>query len=393
MFDRLLPDLPRTPRQWLHTAPYLLSIGMNIFPGWAPNRLEDWQLTTLRAGSVVFLLALFMRSRRPGLVALLGILLSYVGGDVILGAAMFTIGLYRRGRIAVMWCLAAFVMICMPGVPLISLTMKSEGISEFTMLLIRGIGATAFMIILPATWGGFINQHDQLIESLHMRALEAEEHQELLAVQASQDERARIAGEMHDILGHKLSLITMQAGALEMSAGRASAEKTAALAVQLRETSRGALQDLRDILAVLGTEATGTAPQPDLGDLVSLVENNRRAGAKITWVDELGVASGSVPQAVGRTAYRVVQEALTNAHKHSPGAHVEVTVSGQPGGSLVVKVFNYRLPHAPAGIGNGSGLTRLSERVRLAGGAFETQATSDGWLVTATLPWKQEEKK
>lgn len=387
------PDLPRTWRDVAHLVPYLLAVLMNVFIGWAPNDLAEWRLDVMRIGAPVFVLALLWRSKLPTLVAALGVLLGYFGGDLYLAAGMFCIGMYRRGRVATIWAFIAFFMICLPSVPLITMTMDVREVSTFTRDIVRGLGATAFLVALPAMWGAYLDQNAELLQTMRGRALEAEEHQEVLAAQASQDERARIAGEMHDILGHKLMLITMQAGALEMAATSSTPEKVEHLAGQLRETSRAAMQDLRSILAVLGTETAETAPQPHLRDIRQLVEANGRAGAKIELRNETTRDIDTIGTTIGRTAYRVAQEALTNAHKHAPGAQVTVTLQGPKDGMLVLKVHNYRLPHTPPGPGNGSGLTRLSERVRLAGGTFDTIQDPDGWLVTATLPWPGEQEK
>jgi signal transduction histidine kinase len=170
----------------------------------------------------------------------------------------------------------------------------------------------------------------QLVESLRAQADRASE-------EARAAERRRIAGEMHDVLAHRLSLLSVHAGALEFHPD-APAEEVAAAAGVIRENARAALEELR---GVIGVPARGRRreplqpPQPTLADLASLVEESRAAGMRLAAQIELG--DTEPPAAVGRTAYRIVQEGLTNARKHAPGAAVTLTVRA-PDGDLQVEV-------------------------------------------------------
>jgi signal transduction histidine kinase len=207
----------------------------------------------------------------------------------------------------------------------------------------------------------------------------------LLAEQAQHHAREAVAREMHDVLGHRLSLLSEYAGALEYRPG-APPEEVARAAKVIRESAHQALQDLRAVIGVLRAPV-GELPQPGLADVHELVDESSRAGMRIRLSAPL---PESVPDTAGRTTYRVVQEALTNARKHAPGAEVQVLVAGAPGEGLTVEVCNTAPSSAPAADGGaaGRGLAGLAERVTLAGGHLEHgPTTAGGWRVGARLPW------
>src|SRR5690606_15069279 len=194
---------------------------------------------------------------------------------------------------------------------------------------------------------------------------------------------------MHDVLAHRLTLLSVHAGALEFRPD-APREEIARAAGVIRESAHEALQDLREIIGVLraGESDDAGRPQPTLSALDTLVAESRQAGMKIT-LDQRVTEPAAVPASVGRTAYRIVQECLTNARKHAPGTEVTVTVAGGPGEGLAVSVRNAapqgRVPHVP---GAGQGLSGLTERATLAGGSLELGAGPDGGFeVRARLPW------
>ena len=177
---------------------------------------------------------------------------------------------------------------------------------------------------------------------------------------------------MHDVLAHRLSLLSVHAGALEFRPD-APAEEVAEAAGVIRESARAALDELRGVIGVLredGRETLTQPPQPTLADLADLVEESRSAGMRMT-TDQAGDVAP--PVAVGRTAYRVVQEGLTNARKHAPGAAVTLTVEAHDG-DLQVEIRSLAPVAVAAGSalpGAGSGLIGLAERVTLAGGELE----------------------
>jgi signal transduction histidine kinase len=194
---------------------------------------------------------------------------------------------------------------------------------------------------------------------------------------------------MHDVLAHRVSLLALHAGALEFRPD-APPEEIAEAAGVIRGNAHTALEELRAVIGVLRDGEAGEAPeppQPTLADVPALVEESRAAGMRVACRIE---TPDRVPDALGRTAYRIVQEGLTNARKHAPAAPVEVAVTAA-GPELVVEVVSRRpvgVAVAPAPLpGAGSGLVGLGERVALAGGALEHGPDLAGdFVLRATLP-------
>jgi signal transduction histidine kinase len=224
-----------------------------------------------------------------------------------------------------------------------------------------------------AGWGLFVRYRRQL----EARAAQAERDERERARQRARDELAR---ELHDMLGHRLSLLSLHAGGMEYRPDAPAAELTRAAGV-VREQSQLAMRDLREIIAILRAPI-GELPQPTMADLRELVEEARPA-MRIELHERV---EGEVPERSGRTAYRIVQEALTNARKHAEDAPVEIIVDGRPDDGLNVTVING--PGHDTGPGSGHGLIGLDERAALAGGRLEYGSTADGgWRVHAWLPW------
>ena len=199
---------------------------------------------------------------------------------------------------------------------------------------------------------------------------------------------------MHDVLAHRISLLSMHAGALEFRPD-APPEEIAKAAGIIRDSAHQALEDLREVIGVLRQDPDGVAsqrPQPTLADLPALVEESRQAGARVS-TDFQVPDLQSVPTAVGRNAYRIVQEGLTNAHKHSPGARVDVVVDGSAGPGLSLEVRSHRpVGGAPESRipGGGTGLVGLMERATLVGGRLEHGRTPTGdFVLRAWLPWPE----
>jgi signal transduction histidine kinase len=251
----------------------------------------------------------------------------------------------------------------------------------------------ALLLGVAVGWGLFVRVRRDLVESLRERTVRLEEEGELRAETARAAERERIAREMHDVLAHRLSLLSLHAGALEFRPGAPAAEVEATARV-VRESAAAALEELRDVVGVLreGTEAETRRPQPTLADLPALIEESRAAGMRIEADLELpeGVGDGA-----GRTAYRVVQEGLTNTRKHAPEVLVRVRVAAADG-ALTIEVRN-RAPLSPAPApalpGAGSGLIGLGERVELAGGDLHYGVAEGGdFVLAASLPWERRER-
>ena len=241
------------------------------------------------------------------------------------------------------------------------------------------------------------------------RRLEYEQEQERRL--AAQDERTRIAREMHDIVAHSLSSIISQADGARYAAASArtaraqqaqqteQTESTPDIAEQtlelIADTARDSLTQMRSLLGLLRTdEATAYAPVPTLNDVPALVEQSRRAGLPVTFTGITGTMARTLPQGAELAAYRTVQEALTNALKHSPGAATTVTihwgdevlqlrVENEPVSSATAQHIARPVP------GSGNGLRGMSERIALYHGTLTYGLQPDGgWLVEAALPYR-----
>ncbi len=230
----------------------------------------------------------------------------------------------------------------------------------------------------------------QVAALLLARARSVEADRERQLDQARRLERARIAREMHDVLGHRLSLVSMHAGALEYRPDAPPADLAHAAGV-VRRTAHEALQDLREVVCLLreAPEPARTRPQPTLGDLSDLLAEHRAAGLLVQ-VDQGGVDPAAVPPATGRAAFRILQEGLTNVRKHAPGVTAVLELRGAPGGELALELRNPVRPGPPATDipGGGAGLAGLVERAVLAGGRLEYGPVPPGaFRLRATLPW------
>ncbi|MEU4272212.1 sensor histidine kinase [Streptomyces sp. NPDC026092] len=211
------------------------------------------------------------------------------------------------------------------------------------------------------------------------------------------EERARIARELHDVVAHHMSVITVQADSAPYripDLPEAAREEFTSIAASARES----LTEMRRLLVVLRSEGTEgeRAPQPGLDRVQQLIEASVRAGvpAELSMAADLQNHS-DVPQAVDLSAYRIVQEALANIVRHAPGAKTRVSVRSEDGALLVV-VVNGPAPGPTSplerGDGTGHGLVGMRERVRLTGGTLDTGPLPDGgFRVAARLPLRTEE--
>ncbi|WP_127467238.1 histidine kinase [Streptomyces sp. B27] len=326
--------------------------------------------------------ALWLRRRWPvGLaVALTAVA---VVEPVAVGAllvALFSLAVHRPLKPTAIVGAAALVTV--PVQPLV----RPDPQTGYVASVLFGV----LLVLLALSCGLGVRSRRQLVLSLRERARRAEAEAELRAERAQRLAREAIAREMHDVLAHRLTLLSVHAGALEFRPDAPTAEIARAAGV-IRDSSHEALQDLREIIGVLrgpGVTGEGERPQPTLTTLDALIEESRQAGMKVT-LDQRVAAPADAPAATGRTVYRIAQECLTNARKHAPGAEVTVTVTGGPGDGLTVEVAN-PAPNEPFERvpGFGQGLIGLTERATLAGGGLEHGPTPDGgFLVRARLPW------
>ncbi|BAJ75117.1 signal transduction histidine kinase [Microbacterium testaceum StLB037] len=238
------------------------------------------------------------------------------------------------------------------------------------------------LVVLAATVavGVSIGARRALVVSLRERALLVEEEQRLREAAARDHERTRIAREMHDVLAHRLSLTAMHASALRYRDDLDDGERAAAVET-VHENARGALGELRGILAVVRDPEAADAdrPQPTLADLDELLATTDDVEARV----EVDLAT--LAPAIGRHAYRIVQECLTNARRHAPGAAVTLRVTGEPGDRLEIDVANPMFAK-PSG-SPGFGLVGIEERTRAVGGTTEVTAGPRVHRVHVTLPW------
>ncbi|MEV6372487.1 sensor histidine kinase [Micromonospora musae] len=345
----------------------------------------DWMIVADGLVGLVCCALLWFRRRWPvGLaVATLPFTAFSMAGAVPLLILFFTVIVHRRTAVALALTGAGI------GTNFLLAYLRPEPGMPYWASMAWGVVLSGMVL----AWGMFVRARRQLVVSLRERAERAEAEQQLRVAQARQSERTQIAREMHDVLAHRISLLSLHAGALEFRPD-APPDEVARAAAVIRGSAHAALQDLREVIGVLraetAVEADPERPQPTLADLPALIEESRAAGVRVN--ASHGVAEAhTVPAAVGRSAYRIAQEGLTNARKHAPGAVVTVGVAGGPGAGLTVDIRN-RWPvggTTDAGIpGAGTGLVGIAERVTLAGGRLEYGRDGTGdFRLAAWLPW------
>ncbi|MEU9184209.1 histidine kinase [Streptomyces sp. NPDC048484] len=376
----------RTARDWaVDFACFLLAVGVGLLGAdqtdgdpnipYALEALDQW----LGAFACA---AVWLRRRWPVGLAVAMVPVCFIsntaGGAGLV--ALFTLAVHRPFKY-VAWTGGANLAL----LPVFSWLRPD---SDLPYIVVVGLGV--LLTAAVAGWGMLARSKRQLMLSLRDRARRAETEAALRAEQAQILAREAIAREMHDVLAHRLTLLSVHAGALEIRPDAPRAEVARAAGV-IRESAHEALQDLREIIGVLraaGDDDESGRPQPTLAALEGLISESRAAGMKVTF-DNRVFDAAAVPASVGRTTYRIAQECLTNARKHAPGAEVTVTVSGGPGTGLTISVRNPappgEVPHVP---GSGQGLIGLTERATLAGGHLRHGPDKDGgFLVHAWLLW------
>ena len=237
-------------------------------------------------------------------------------------------------------------------------------------------------------WGLYIGSRRELLWNLRNRAEQAELEQELRLAQARSAERARIAGEMHDVLAHRITQVSMHAGALAFR-DDLDADRLREGLGQIQRQANDALHELRDVLGVLREDDASpptARPQPTYDDIAALVEESRSLGLDVDWVDHVD-SDGPVPPATGRTVYRIVQEGLTNVRKHAPGAGVAIRSSGDERGGITVVISNPLGDRPSTTPGAGLGLVGLRERTELRGGRLQPRTEGSRFVLEAWLPW------
>ncbi|MVU77657.1 sensor histidine kinase [Nocardia sp. ET3-3] len=354
-------------------------------------RTSSIGLLPAAAGPVVAIaagVALLVRRYRP-LPVLAATLLAMmlVGAAAPVLPAMYTVA-RRYGNRRTTWLSvpAALIVLAVPW-----------GAGTYPALFFSRAGLMALVLAVPLLLGLWTAQRAETLAALRERAEQAERERDLRAAAAVEAERLRIAGELHDIVAHRISQITVLAGALEVSADGKPAE----IAGTIRTTGARALAEMRELLGILREPADALAqrnstdrellrPAPDLGAIPELVSDAVEAGQQVdlTMPDPLPEVSGPV----GRAAYRIVQEALTNAAKHAAGAEVRAALA-VVGGVLDIDVRNGHGDHTPlAAQGSGFGLLGMRKRVELAGGSLHSgPLAGGGYVVHATFPLAEPE--
>ncbi|MET9963678.1 histidine kinase [Streptomyces sp. NPDC006326] len=351
---------------------------------------------------------LVLRRRWPIAVVLVGIAVSPAAMGFLLGV----VGLYtlaacevpRRiiATLSAMSLLATLVVMYVR-------TIGDEGVTRTVVIWLSVFVAVA-LTVPPVLLGLYIGARRRLMESLQERAVSLERELSLLADRAEEraewartEERTRIAREMHDVVAHRVSLMVVHAAALQAVAVK-DPEKAARNAALVGDMGRQALTELREMLGVLRAESPKPVPAvavapvavaggfdegpgPSLGELEALVGQSRAAGMAVE-LEVRGVGAAYAAE-VEQTAYRVVQEALTNCHKHAPGARVVVRLAHRQG-EVAMQVENgpcdghAAVPGLPSG---GNGLVGMRERVLGLGGVFVSGPTdAGGFRVSAVLP-------
>ena len=356
---------------------------------------DGWLALDLQLGVVACLL-LLVRRHRPVVLALAVLGASFLSAAAA-GAAVvlvYAVAAERRAAVAVAVTTAYVV-----ASPVFHLARARSDLPYYDGPIL----AFALMLVASTLLGMVMRTRRQLLGSLWERAERAEAEQRRSIVHARRLERTRIAREMHDVLAHRLSLVSMHAGALEFRA-ETPPELVAHAAGVVRENAHQALEDLRQVIGVLRDDVDERderddveGPQPVLADIPALIEESCTAGLRVraeVHLDDRERATVSL--ITGRTAYRIVQEGLTNARKHGAGDVADLVIDGSPGQALTVELRNRvgddsKGPGSgqPAIPGAGTGLVGLVERAQLVGGRLEHGRTAEGeFRLFASLPWE-----
>ena len=374
--DALAPrDASRAVRWSAHLL-YLASIGIlfvNSTPRWFNAPLQVIVLTVLLPLVVA---AVLVRKRHPYLLPVLGLAGMAAGTFSVFIVGAMSLAARRAGPFV--WAITAAGAV---GAATLIVTRDLADGAGPGDLVLGAVLSGAVVAVAPTLVGGYIRAHRRLAASVAERAVRAELEQELGTQRALHTERERIAQDMHDSLGHVLALISMQAGALEVQAR--DPESTSA-ARQIRESARAGLRELRSVVHALGADDRRD-PVPELAAIPDLVAASRGAGADVRLSDTLTDRT-TLPSSVGRLAYQSVQEALTNAHRHAPGAAVDIMLDGAPGAGVDVVVSNPLVPGGERGAG--TGLARLRNRVEVLGGGLDARASHGRYELRVRLPWE-----
>jgi len=372
-------------RWWSHAWRYALALALSIagwieLGTWQYDHDRSWMALDLALGFACLVLLAFRR-RFPLQIALVTGAVSGVSGFAAGAATLALVSLATRRR----WreVIPAALANLAGALILDSISPTSQDEQVITWPIIFAAVAVTVAI------GMYIGSRRELLATLRERANTSEAIQAARVSQARAAERGQIAREMHDVLAHRISLVTMHAGALTYRKDL-DAEQMRAAAEVIQENSHQAMVELREVLGLLRDGPGDSAPelpQPSATDLPALIEEAQRAGMRVE--AEL-IDLATIPETLGRTVYRVIQEGLTNARKHAPNTLVCVSVTGAPSAGLSAEVRNL-LPVGSRSTSkpeSGLGLIGLAERTALAGGFMMHRVTPGReFVLSAWLPW------
>ena len=336
--------------------------------------------------------SLAWRARHPvpvvagvlGLIVLPGAL-GFASFETVLPLPLFIVAGYTAGHEAPSGRLALLGATAVGAVMAASLLLPAGPGAENS----GGEDLVAILVLVggAATVGRLMRLRRAENRRLHALTAQLAAEQDLRAEAAVAEERARVARELHDIVAHSISLIAVQAGAAEELLGRDEARARAALQA-VQETARSALGEMRRLLTVLRAEGDtpDLAPQPGLAAVGELVEQARAGGLPVQLREE--GTRGSLPAGVDLSAFRIVQEALTNVRRHAGTVPTEVLVRyAQDRVAVEVSNADPRGPAAaPAPPAGGYGVTGMQERARLYGGTLDAGRRDGRYVVAVTLP-------
>jgi signal transduction histidine kinase len=297
-------------------------------------------------------------------------------GHVVPTSGYLTVALIVYGL-----CLYAVTVRCQPRITVVATVVTLVGAA---VLEPGSVALSVFLTAVPLLLGAVVRQRRSGARQLAEQELRHSGERALL------EERQRIARELHDVVAHHMSVIAIQAEAAPYKVADPPSELVESFG-DIRASALAGLAELRRVLGVLRTGGQGTAPQPGLAELDALLDSARSGGVSVT-----ATISGSpvpLPDGVDLSAYRIVQEALSNAMRHAPGSHVQLHLAYRPD-SLTLEVRNDAAPGAvPILVGGGEdasgghGLVGMRERATMLGGSLDTGPTDDGgFQVTAMLP-------
>ncbi|NBE92720.1 hypothetical protein FE391_33410 [Nonomuraea sp. KC401] len=350
-----------------------------------PYASTGWVLADMGLG-VAGLVVMRWRRRWPWQIALataLPTVVSFTAGGPAL-VAYTSLVTHRRWRQIVPVAAASCLIMFVAG-------WLQDG--SLSMAVVNAV--TGLVILAVATVLGLYVRSRRDLTTSQRKAEAAVQRQRV--EQAQLAERLQIAQEMHDVLAHRISLLAMLAGGLAYRKDL-TPEQTREAALAIQENAHQSLNELRAVLGTLrrdpgpdggpnGGLPGPQGPQPTLAQLDTLFEEVRTAGQRVE-VDDAIDCREQLPTQTGRHAYRIVQEALTNARKHAPGSRVTAELGGRPGEGLRIRVSNPAPAGASAGPGGRLGLVGLAERTRMAGGTISHTVRDGRFILDARLPWE-----